>query len=77
MVHCSHLEQRGNGQSGNTAVGIGDEILQVHIARGDCVRVDHGNAVEGFHSSKADRRLSRRQEHLKYCMYEIQEHGTN
>ena len=63
----AHLEQRGNSQSGDAPVAVGDEILEVHVARGDGIRVDHGNHVERLHSSKPDRRLRRGQEHLKNC----------
>ena len=44
------LEQSGDGQGGNAAVVVRDEVLQVHIAGGDGIRVEHGDAIQCLHS---------------------------
>ena len=65
----SHFEQSGDGQSGNAPVAIGDEVLEVNIARGHGIRVNHGNPVERLDGGESDGRLSRGEEHLQH--YEL------
>ena len=52
-----YLEEGGDGKSGNAPVRVRDEVLQVHIAGGDSVRMDHGYTVQGLHSRETDGRL--------------------
>ena len=37
------LEESGDGQCGDAAVHVGDQVLKVQIAGGDGCRVRHGN----------------------------------
>ena len=38
---CARLEERGDGQRGDGAVRVGDEVLQVEVAGGDGRGVRH------------------------------------
>ena len=58
MHTTTDLKQSCDGKCGNASVAVRDEILEINIARGHSVRVDHGNTVECLHSSKANGRLS-------------------
>lgn len=40
---AASLQQGGNGQGGDAAVGVGDQVLQVEIARGHGRWVLHGH----------------------------------
>ena len=70
MHTITDLEQSGDGKSGYAPVAVRDEVLKVHVARGDSIGVNHGNAIECLHGSKTNGRLSRGQEHLKDCEIE-------
>ena len=61
-----YLQECGDGQGGDAAVTVRDEVLQIHIAGGDSVRMDHSNAVQGLHSREPDGGLGRGQEHLEH-----------
>ena len=44
--YSPHLEEGCDGKGGYAPVGIRDEALQVHVAAGNCVWVEHGNLNE-------------------------------
>lgn len=44
---AARLQQSGDGQRGNAAVGVGDEVLQVQVARGHGGGMLHGHLSGG------------------------------
>lgn len=50
---AARLQQRGDGQRGDAAVGVGDEVLQVQVAR------RHGRGMLHGHLRGEDGRISR------------------
>jgi hypothetical protein len=61
----ARLEQGGDGQGGDGAVGVGDERLHVDVAPRHRQRVRHGHRVEGAHRGEAQHGLGGAQEELE------------
>mmetsp|Transcript_70958 Transcript_70958/g.199011 ORF Transcript_70958/g.199011 Transcript_70958/m.199011 type:complete len:258 (-) Transcript_70958:632-1405(-) len=60
------LEQRGDGEGGDRAVGVGDEGLHVVVTLDDGHRVAHRDLAEAAHGRVAEGRLRRREEELEH-----------
>lgn len=61
-----YLKQGSDGISGNAAVRIGDEVLEVNIAGSDAGGVRKCKGCKSARGSKSEGRLWRREEKLEY-----------
>jgi hypothetical protein len=60
------LEQGGNGQRGDGAVHVADEVLHVGVAHRDGERMGRRHLVERAHCSEPEAGLGRAEEHLQH-----------
>mmetsp|Transcript_43966 Transcript_43966/g.103538 ORF Transcript_43966/g.103538 Transcript_43966/m.103538 type:complete len:355 (-) Transcript_43966:504-1568(-) len=60
------LEEGGDGEGGDGAVGVADHVLEVEVAGGDGEREGHRHPVECTHRGEAQRGLGRGEEELQH-----------
>lgn len=54
---AARLQESGDGQRGNAAVGVSDEVLQVQVARGHSGGMLHGHLADGHREDNQIRHL--------------------